>query len=68
MTRSVEDVAPAASPKALAVAPEAIAPSEATGVDAARLRGRYPISLPDAHCLATAKQTARRSSPSTSGC
>lgn len=58
-------VAPAASPAQLAVAREAIAalgvsahrPSEAIAIDAARLRGRYPISLPDAYCLATAKQT-----------
>jgi predicted nucleic acid-binding protein len=33
-------------------------PNEAIGVDAARLRGRHPISLPDAYCLATAKHTA----------
>jgi predicted nucleic acid-binding protein len=32
-------------------------PSEAIGVDAARLRCRHPISLPDAYCLATAKHT-----------
>jgi predicted nucleic acid-binding protein len=58
-------VAPAASPKRLAVAREAIAalgvgahrPSEAIAIDAARLRGRHPISLPDAYCLATARQT-----------
>jgi predicted nucleic acid-binding protein len=58
-------VAPAASPMRLAVAREAIAalgvsahrPSEAIAIDAARLRGRHPISLPDAYCLATAKQT-----------
>lgn len=30
-------------------------PNEAIGVDAARLRGVYPISLPDAYCLATAR-------------
>ncbi|MGI8507152.1 MAG: PIN domain-containing protein, partial [Solirubrobacteraceae bacterium] len=32
-------------------------PNEALGVEAARLRQRHPISLPDAYCLATAKQT-----------
>lgn len=31
---------------------------EAIGVDAARLRARHPISLPDAFCIATAKHTA----------
>ena len=59
-------VAPAADPAKLAVAREAIAalgvaahqPSETIAVDAARLRGRHPISVPDAYCLATAKQTA----------
>ena len=58
-------VAPAADPAKLAAAREAIAalginahqPSETIAVDAARLRGRHPISLPDAYCLATAKQT-----------
>ena len=30
-------------------------PSEAVAVEAARLRARHPISLPDAYCLATAK-------------
>lgn len=30
-------------------------PGEAVGVDAARLRHRYPISLADAYCLATAR-------------
>ena len=58
-------VAPAADPTNLAAAREAIAalgisahqPSEKVAVDAARLRGRHPISLPDAYCLATAKQT-----------
>jgi predicted nucleic acid-binding protein len=58
-------VSPAASPMRLALAREAIAalgvsahrPSEAIAIDAARLRGRYPITLPDAYCLATAKQT-----------
>jgi predicted nucleic acid-binding protein len=32
-------------------------PNEAIGVEAARLRRRHPISLPDAYCLATAKHT-----------
>jgi predicted nucleic acid-binding protein len=32
-------------------------PTEAIGVDAARLRGRHPISLPDAYLLATGRQT-----------
>jgi predicted nucleic acid-binding protein len=58
-------VAPAAEVARLAAAREAIAalgvtvhhPSEAIGVEAARLRQRYPISLPDAFCLATAKHT-----------
>jgi predicted nucleic acid-binding protein len=58
-------VAPAADPAKLATAREAIAalginvhqPSETIAVDAARLRGRHPISLPEAYCLATAKQT-----------
>ncbi len=27
-------------------------------MEAAKLRGRHPISLPDAYCLATAKHTA----------
>lgn len=30
-------------------------PNEAIAVDAARLRRAYPISLPDAYCLATAR-------------
>ena len=49
----------------LAAAREAIAalgvtvhqPNEAIGVEAARLRQRHPISVPDAYCLATAKHT-----------
>lgn len=57
-------VAPARSAARLAAAREAIAalgitihvPSEAIAVDAARLRGRHPISLPDAYALATARQ------------
>lgn len=56
-------VAPAVDSRQLRAAREAIAalgvaihqPNEAIGVEAARLRGRHPISLPDAYCLATAK-------------
>jgi predicted nucleic acid-binding protein len=56
-------VAPAADQRRLLAAREAIAalgvsihqPGEAVGVEAARLRGRHPISLPDAYCLATAR-------------
>ena len=59
-------VAPAADQRRLRVAREAIAalgvtthsPTEAVGVDAARFRGRHPISLPDAYLIATAKQSA----------
>jgi predicted nucleic acid-binding protein len=58
-------IAPAADPRRLAVAREAIAalgvdvhvPYEALGIEAARLRRRHPVSLPDAYCLATAKHT-----------
>jgi predicted nucleic acid-binding protein len=58
-------VAPSADVSRLASAREAIAalgvsvhqPNEAIGVEAARLRQRHPISLPDAYCLATAKHT-----------
>lgn len=58
-------IAPSADVSKLAVAREAIAalgvtvhqPNEAIGVEAARLRQRHPISLPDAYCLATAKHT-----------
>jgi predicted nucleic acid-binding protein len=58
-------VAPSADTAQLAAAREAIAalgvtihqPNEAIGVEAARLRQRHPISLPDAYCLATAKYT-----------
>lgn len=58
-------IAPAADPARLATAREAIAalgveahlPNEAIGIEAARLRRRYPVSLPDAYCLATAKHT-----------
>jgi predicted nucleic acid-binding protein len=57
--------APASDPATLAAAREAISalginahqPSETIAVDAARLRARHAISLPDAYCLATAKQT-----------
>ena len=56
-------VAPAAERQRLQAAREAIAalgvavhqPGEAVGVEAARLRRRHPISLPDAYCLATAR-------------
>ncbi len=56
-------VAPAARPAQLSGAREAIAaleitthtPNEAIAVDAARLRGMHPISLPDAYALATAR-------------
>jgi predicted nucleic acid-binding protein len=58
-------IAPSVDSSRLATAREAIAalgvaahlPNEAIGIDAARLRQRYPISLPDAYCLATAKHT-----------
>jgi predicted nucleic acid-binding protein len=58
-------IAPSAHVARLAAAREAIAalgvtvhqPNEAIGVEAARLRHRYPISLPDAYYLATAKHT-----------
>lgn len=58
-------VAPAADQQRLRAARKAIAalgatvytPTEALGVEAARLRGRYPISLPDGYLLATAKNT-----------
>ncbi len=58
-------IAPSAEVAKLAAAREAIAalgvsvhqPNEAIGVDAARLRQRHPISLPDAYCLATARHT-----------
>jgi predicted nucleic acid-binding protein len=56
-------VAPAADRRKLRAAREAIAalevaihqPSEAIGVEAARLRAAHPVSLPDAYCLATAR-------------
>lgn len=55
-------VAPAAHDHRLRAAREAIGalgvavhqPGEAIAVQAARLRARHPISLPDAYCLATA--------------
>jgi predicted nucleic acid-binding protein len=58
-------VAPAAHDDRLRAAREAIGalgvavnqPSEAIGIQAARLRARHPISLPDAYCLATASRT-----------
>jgi len=56
-------IAPAADSAKLAAAREAITalglaihqPSEAIAVDAAKLRARHPISLPDAYLLASAK-------------
>lgn len=59
-------VAPAADSLRLRAARAAVAAlgvsihqaGEAIGVDAARLRARHPISLPDAFCIATAKHTA----------
>lgn len=56
-------VAPAADRSRLRAAREAIAalgitihrPGESVGIEAARLRGAHPISLPDAYCLATAR-------------
>ena len=58
-------VAPAADRTRLRAARAAItalgiaihSPNTAIGVDAARLRARHPISLPDAYCLATARHT-----------
>lgn len=58
-------IAPSSAASKLADAREAIAalgvtvhqPNEAVGVEAARLRRRHPISLPDAYCIATAKHT-----------
>jgi predicted nucleic acid-binding protein len=57
-------VAPAADDQQLRAAREAIGalgvavhqPSEAVAIQAARLRARHPISLPDAYCLATASR------------
>lgn len=59
-------VAPSADASKLTVARRAIAtlgvsvhqPNEAIAVEAARLRQRHPVSLPDAYCLATAKHTS----------
>lgn len=58
-------IAPSADASKLAAARAAIGalgvtvqlPTEGIGVEAARLRQRHPISLPDAYCLATAKHT-----------
>ncbi len=58
-------IAPSGEPARLATAREAIAAlgvevhlaNEAIGIEAARLRHRHPVSLPDAYCLATAKHT-----------
>jgi predicted nucleic acid-binding protein len=58
-------IAPSADATTLATARRAIAtlgvavhqPNEAIAVDAARLRQRHPISLPDGYCLATARHT-----------
>ena len=59
-------IAPSADVSKLAAAREAIAalgvtvhqPNEATGIKAARLRQRHPISLPDGYCFATAKHAS----------
>jgi predicted nucleic acid-binding protein len=56
-------VAPSLDPKRLRIARSAIhalgitvhQPSELIGIETARLRGRHPISLPDAYCIATAR-------------
>jgi len=61
-------VAPAAEPARLHAAREAISalgitintPNKAIAVDAARLRGEHPISLPDAYMLATARHIGGR--------
>lgn len=58
-------VAPAADAATLAAARRSIQalgvtvhqPGEAIAVDAARLRRRHPVSLPDGYCLATARHT-----------
>jgi predicted nucleic acid-binding protein len=58
-------IAPSADTSKLAAARAAIAalgvtvhqPNKAIAVEAARLRKRHPVSLPDAYCLATAKHT-----------
>lgn len=59
-------VAPATDPQSLRAARAAIAalgveihrPTETIGVDAARLRARHPISLPDSYLLATTRHLA----------
>lgn len=59
-------VAPAADQPRLRAARGAVAalgvtihpPTEAIGIEASRLRGRHPISLPDAYLLATARHTS----------
>jgi predicted nucleic acid-binding protein len=59
-------IAPAADPRLLRAARNAVAalgvtihsPTEAIAIAAARLRGRHPISLPDAYLLATAMHTS----------
>jgi predicted nucleic acid-binding protein len=56
-------IAPAGDPQRLHLARSAITalrieinpPTEAIGIDAARLRARHPISLPDAYMLATTR-------------
>ncbi|MGH9293324.1 MAG: type II toxin-antitoxin system VapC family toxin [Acidimicrobiales bacterium] len=61
-------VAPTADRRRLRAAREAIAAlgttihqaTEGIGVEAARLRGTHPISLPDAYCLATARHAHAR--------
>jgi predicted nucleic acid-binding protein len=58
-------VAPSSNASKLTVARRAIGalgvtmhqPNEAVAVEAARLRQRHPVSLPDGYCLATAKHT-----------
>lgn len=59
-------IAPSVDAAKLAAARRAIAdlgikvhqPNQAIAVEAARLRQRHPISLPDGYCLATAKHSA----------
>ena len=58
-------IAPSADATQLTAARRAISalgvsvhqPTEAIAVEAARLRQRHPVSLPDSYCLATAKHT-----------
>lgn len=58
-------IAPSADAAQLTAARRAISalsvsvhqPTEAIAVEAARLRQRHPVSLPDSYCLATAKHT-----------